>query len=377
MIRVLMLTAYPAIGGPLPKLAPLMADGLRGSDCEVETMGWSAHRAGHESLVAKVTGRALDLLRVLRRVRAWQPHAIYVATSHNWPALLRDVPLLLALPRARARVVLHLHGSESFRLAGPGRAVFRALSRIAVRRAAAVLLLSCEELAEWQRFCPDVRFEVVVNPFVARTQTNAGLQADAGDDLPAPSDTVAPVPTLLFVARLIAQKGVFDLLDATSQVCHHRPCRLLIAGTGPERTEIERRITQLRLDGEVTVLGYVEGDDLDRAYRAADVFVLPSYFAEGFPLAVMEAMGYGLPIVTTPIRGCADHLVAGRHAVFVPPRRPAVLAAALESLLDDPELRERMAQANLLKVAEFAPDVVLPRYAQIMHEVAAEAYGAR
>ena len=57
------------------------------------------------------------------------------------------------------------------------------------------------------------------------------------------------------------------------------------------------------------------GDDLDNAYRSTDVFVLPSY-REGFPLVVMEAMGYGLPIVTTPIRGCADHLAPGVHALY-------------------------------------------------------------
>ena len=59
----------------------------------------------------------------------------------------------------------------------------------------------------------------------------------------------------------------------------------------------------------------MSGDDLDSAYRSADVFVLPSYRG-GFPLVVMEAMGYGLPIVTTPIRGCADHLARAVHALY-------------------------------------------------------------
>ena len=61
----------------------------------------------------------------------------------------------------------------------------------------------------------------------------------------------------------------------------------------------------LGLEDHVDLLGYVEGGDLDRVYREADAFVLPSYFAEGFPLSVMEAMSYGLPVVTTPTVGLA------------------------------------------------------------------------
>ena len=124
------------------------------------------------------------------------------------------------------------------------------------------------------------------------------------------------------------------------------------------------------LDASVDLLGYVSGVDLDRAYRDATVFVLPSY-AEGFTLAVMEAMSYGLPVVTTAIRGCADHLRPGENAVFVPTGDPEALAEQLTSLLADGPLRARMSAANVAKVAEFTPDAVVPRYADILRGVAA------
>jgi glycosyltransferase involved in cell wall biosynthesis len=86
----------------------------------------------------------------------------------------------------------------------------------------------------------------------------------------------------------------------------------------------------------------------------------------------MEAMGYGLPIVTTARRGCADILTAGEHALFVPPRDPQALAGAIDRLLDDDGLRERMGRANLEKVGDFAPERVVPRYAQILRQVVRE-----
>jgi len=133
-MRVLMLTAFPTIGGPLPKLAPLVAEGLSRCGCDVVIEGWSAHRAGRESLVAKLLGRSADLLRVQRRIREWRPDVIYVATAHNWPALLRDVPLALTVSRGRPPLVVHLHGSESDRLATRGGALFKACSAYVARR---------------------------------------------------------------------------------------------------------------------------------------------------------------------------------------------------------------------------------------------------
>jgi glycosyltransferase involved in cell wall biosynthesis len=355
-----MLTAFPAIGGPLPKLAPLVAEGLRDLGFEVAIRGWSAHRVAHESPAAKIIERSGDLAGVVRHVKRWQPDVIYVATAHNRSGLLRDIPLALALPKGASPLVVHFHGSESGRLGGGRPALFDMASRLLVDRAAAVLLLSEEERDEWRRFRPGVRYEVVLNPFVPP----AGAAVErAGDSEERP-------PELLCIARLIRSKGVFDLLDGFGIVRRSIPCRLRIAGIGPESEALRRRILLMGLEDDVDLLGYIEGGDLDRVYHEADAFVLPSYFAEGFPLSIMEAMSYGLPVVTTPIRGCADHLVEGKNALFVPPRRPDLIAAALKRLLGDEALRRRLGAANRLKVADFAPDRVIPAYAAVLDEAA-------
>jgi glycosyltransferase involved in cell wall biosynthesis len=360
--RLLVLSGYPAIGGPLPKLTPLMMDGFRRAGFDARFLGWSAHTAGREPVAARIAGRGGDLLRVLRCIRGWRPHALYVATAHNPPALVRDLPLALSTVGWRPPFVLHFHGSQSQRLVVPGHAALKTASRMLVRCADAVLLLSHEERREWERFCPDARYDVVVNPFVPQGRSAPG---DERRDF--------AEPRLFFVARLIPEKGCFDLVDAFAQVRSRRRCRLVIAGRGPARDEIARRASVLGVLDSVDLLGYVSGSGLQEAYRSADVFVLPSYFAEGFPLAVMEAMGYGLPVVTTPIRGCADHLEEGVNAIFVPAHDPKALAGALDRLLDDELLRRAMGAANALKVDEFAPEKVLPAYIQVLDSVMREA----
>lgn len=361
-MRVLMLTAFPAIGGPLPKLAPVVADGLSRSGCDVALQGWSAHTAGHESVAAKVVGRVLDLLLVHRRMRRWRPDVVYVATSHNWPALLRDVPLAVSMLGRKSPLVLHLHGSECDRLGDAGSWLFTGLSLWLMRHVSAVLVLSSEELGVWRQRCPQARFFLVDNPFVPAPSPAppVGHCRGSGD----------AATTLLFAGRLVAEKGVFELLDALSIVRRQRPCRLLVAGAGEAEGEIRRRIRLLGIGEDVTMLGYVTGARLLAAYEEADVFVLPSY-REGFPMVVLEAMGYGLPIITTPIRGCADHLVPGENALFVAPRNPVTLAQAIATLLDDADLRRRMGVANRSKVADFAPEKVVPRYADILRSVVA------
>jgi glycosyltransferase involved in cell wall biosynthesis len=115
--------------------------------------------------------------------------------------------------------------------------------------------------------------------------------------------------------------------------------------------------------------GYVTGEELAALYRRLDVFALPTSLSEGFPMALMEAMAAGVAIVTTASRGQADHLEAGKHALFVPPGHVAALAEALAHLLRHPALRTEMAAANRVLSHTFDADVVAAEYLEALHEV--------
>ena len=116
-------------------------------------------------------------------------------------------------------------------------------------------------------------------------------------------------------------------------------------------------------------LGYVEGDTLAQLYEVSDVLVLPTYFGEGFPTVLSEAMSHGLAIVTTPVRGAADQLREGENTLFVAPRDPVRLAAALNRLLNDSALRADMGQRNRERVKGFSPSAVVPQYVEILRGV--------
>jgi glycosyltransferase involved in cell wall biosynthesis len=221
-----------------------------------------------------------------------------------------------------------------------------------------VLLLSREELEQWRRWAPSARFELVRNPFVPSPQACELARAARRSNL----------PTVLFVGRLEPQKGILDLLDAFSVVCRTERCRLVLAGSG-NAERVRKIAAEAGMTESVEITGYLHGDAIWGAYADADIFVLPSY-REGLPTVILEAMSFGLPVVTTRIRGAADLLDDEQNALFVPVGDPESLASAILRLLKDPGLRTSMGERNRMSLGAFAPAVVIPQYAAILRDVA-------
>jgi glycosyltransferase involved in cell wall biosynthesis len=171
-------------------------------------------------------------------------------------------------------------------------------------------------------------------------------------------DRYAPGPrdgrTLLFVGRLSAAKGVPVLLDAMAELGRSHPdARLTLIGDGPDRESLEARAAQAGLAGRVTFAGYRDEQAVAEALAGADIFVLPS-FAEGLPVVLMEALAARCAVVTTRIAGIPELVRDGETGLIVAPGEAGALARALRRLLDDPALRQRLAEAGRAAVqAEF------------------------
>jgi glycosyltransferase involved in cell wall biosynthesis len=160
-------------------------------------------------------------------------------------------------------------------------------------------------------------------------------------------------PLGFYTGRLHAGKGLSDLVAAWEPILARWPnARLCLAGDGPYRTALEEQIEARNLGGRVILAGTF--DSVDELLAAADVFVLPS-LEEGMSLALLEAMAAGLPVVATDIPGNRDLVTDAQHGLLVPPARSDALAAAIQRVLDDPELAARLgAAARQRVVGEFS-----------------------
>ncbi len=162
-------------------------------------------------------------------------------------------------------------------------------------------------------------------------------------------DIAVPTDCILIgmVGRLVVDKGYFELFDALASLMGCRSdFHAVIIGAydehragrfGPE--EIARR----GLSNCVTYLG--PRGDVEECLACMDIFVLPSW-REGFPRSAIEAAAMRLPIVTTNIRGCREVVRHDENGLLVPPRTPAALASAIEKLLDDGDLRDRLGRSG-------------------------------
>lgn len=166
------------------------------------------------------------------------------------------------------------------------------------------------------------------------------------------STPVDRVPRVLYVGLLTARKGVLDLVSASRMLAdeglEHE--LLLLGGTpdeGPQAAEPVRAAAA----GRATLLGTRSPDEMPAAYAEGDVFCLPSWW-EAMPLAVLEAMASGLPVVATDVGDVARLVEDGVSGYVVPARSPQQLAGALRKLLDDPDLRRRMGQAGRRRAEE-------------------------
>jgi rhamnosyl/mannosyltransferase len=167
-------------------------------------------------------------------------------------------------------------------------------------------------------------------------------------------------PLILFVGLLRYYKGLSFLIEAMLQI----DARLLIVGQGPQEEEWRALACKPGLEGKIDFLGRVSDEELVSLYHACDVFVLPSiHRSESWGAVQIEAMVCGKPVVCTELgTGTSFVNLDGVTGLVVPPRDSNALAAAINRLLADPELRHRMGQSGRERAQrEFSAQVMVER----------------
>ena len=174
---------------------------------------------------------------------------------------------------------------------------------------------------------------------------------------------------VLFVGRFRHYKGLSVLVEAMTQL----DASLVLVGDGAERERLERQIRRSPAQSRIRILGDISDEDLPGCYARADVVVLPSTLrSEAFGLTLVEAMASGTPVVSTELgTGTSEVNEHGVTGFVVPPHDPAALHEALEKLLDDAALRQRMghAAANRAResyAAERMVDATLRAYEHVL-----------
>ena len=302
------------------------------------------HRDGSKAQKALKAARAwLAFMARLATASVALLHVHIASDASFWRKALFIVPAHLL----RVPYLLHMHGGD-FAAFYRGRCgpVARAFLRFLYRNAQLVVALSDEWRDALAEAIPGIRLVVVPNPVEVPTL---------------PAALAALPPRVLYLGVVKEAKGSFDLLRAWPAVLAAQPdARLVLAGSG----EIDRAralAAELGVSKSVDTPGWTAGEAKAALLREATLFVLPSHF-EALPMAVLEAMAAGLPVVATAVGGIPDVIDNGRDGVLIPLQDTQAIAAALVELLADSDRRRALGTAARRRASEtFSADVVVPR----------------
>ncbi|MGK4006950.1 glycosyltransferase family 4 protein [Sorangium sp. So ce1036] len=329
-------------------------------------------RHGHDASVLALNGGPLEdlarqralpvtvlrgrvLARVARASLAFARRRPHVIHAHNPTSLhYATVGKLLT----RARLVFTDHAQT--------RGIIRVPSRFEWREADAVVGCSQDTANKSGAVGVARNISVIHNgidiapPRRTRDEVRAELGLGAGAEQGAAAPSVGIMP-----AAFHPVKGHDVLLRALARLKERGvPVTVLIVGDGAERDRIHELARALGIDGgEARFLGFRK--DVPDLLLAADFFVLPSR-DEGLPLAVLEAMARGLPVVVTPVGGVPEVVRSEEHGLLVPVDDPESLAGAIERLARDPALGRRFGEAGHARVRDdFSFEEMTRKYEQL------------
>jgi glycosyltransferase involved in cell wall biosynthesis len=311
------------------------------SEYLMQSQGKTVARGTFRLLETRGAGRAalspLYLLRAMGLVLAGHISGrlagVHVNSAERL-SLMRKVALLGFCRIVGVPTVLHLHAAQLPAMYASLPRSGRALVRRAFSWPECVIALGDTAA----RF---VTGELHVQPAKVRIVIN-GVPEPV---VPRRKDGRGDVFRLLFVGNLSDRKGVPDLLRAlTEPSLAGLRLQLVIAGGG-EVAGYQAIADRLGVSDRVNFLGWTAKPDLDRELAMADAFILPSY-DEGLPLAILEALSQGVPVICTPVGEIPQFLDGGTNALFVPAGDTQAIAAAIAGLAADPARAESLGRAG-------------------------------
>jgi glycosyltransferase involved in cell wall biosynthesis len=289
-----------------------------------------------EGFVRRTLRRLRTPVRLFMMLVTWRPALLHINTALNARALPRDAALLLIAWLTRCPVVWQVHGGSSIVELERDQPIVLPMLRLLLSFPRRVVVISGQDELGYAKLVASARLRRIVNAVQVPNRSARAAIAPQRAGL-----------RLAYIGRLVAGKGVLDLIDAMQIIAREHealPISLRIAGAGPVETQLRMKVAEYGLADRVQLLGPIAGARKHRLLEETDVFVLPTFLAERLPYALLESMAEGVPAVACAIGGVAELIEHRRTGLLVPPQRPALLADAILQLARDRLLLEQISR---------------------------------
>ncbi len=304
-----------------------------------------------------------DCVRFTRALLKTRPQIAHIGTAFGLSFIKHSYCVFISRLLG-CRVLLHPHCSVSMLYTDKSRA-WQWYFRQVIRSTHGLIVLS-QEWLQLSEAIPGCRIHYLPN------SVNLSTYQTALDTRLSRQSTGQPL-NILYLGYLGAAKGSFVILDAASKIqAENAKMNFYLVGselTPGELNLLKEKVDQNHLEQVVKLLPPVIGDEKITLFQNADIFIYPS-FHEGVPMAVLEAMASGLPIVATRVGGLPDVIQDGKNGLLIDAGQPQQLAEALLKLHRDDSLRKSMQTASIQIVRDrFSMDQHVTNLVNIYRQV--------
>jgi len=293
------------------------------------------------NLIYDIISLSLHLLRSGRDYKI-----IHINPSFVWSSIMRDGLLLLVSKLFHKKCIVFFRGWNSDFADYVSRR-FSYICRFVYNRADAFIILSSE-------FKEKLRCWGFDQPIYLETTTvdNRLLNTFSLGNRKKRNLSKQESIHLLFLSRIEREKGIIETIDAVRILADSYPGLFLsVAGTGPYLDYSMKYSQEIGIGHLVQFKGYVTGTYKQQLLESANVFVFPTYYGEGMPNCVLEAMAFGLPVITRPVGGIKDFFVDGRFGYLTKSKDPQTIASLIDKVVSDRKAYDYMS-SEAFKYAE-------------------------
>lgn len=324
------------------------------------------------STIARLYIIVLNAIKLLIKTYKFQPDFIYLNSRVEFLASLRDFITILILKVfyfKKIHFLVKSHGSDLGVLKTQNIFFRRIVFPYLKRYIRSWLFLSCEEL-NWlvsnDLFKEHTLFltKNIVRP--EKFKIDPGFRRKFN----IPIDYTI----LLYVGRLIEQKGIHYVVEAFAEIRKKQNVYLIVVGDGEELESIRSKIENLPFKNDTMTTGWIDESEVAYFTSNCDILVFPSFFPEGFPMALFNSLAAGLAIITTQTRAANDYLQEPQNCLWVQPKSSQSITTALNKLLSDEKLIQRMRLNNKQKAKLFTKSFVSQQLSEILHSINTNEY---
>jgi glycosyltransferase involved in cell wall biosynthesis len=296
------------------------------------------------------------------KIMRLRPAIVHLNSALDHKAFWRDLVYLLVCKILFRKVVLQFHGGSLRALCGG--VVMRLAVRLALAIPDAVVMLATSEKRDLEMLGITSRVAIIRNGVDMLEYRCAGERVHSGR-----------VRRMVFMGRLIRPKGIFEAMEAVQLLRAEKDFKdveLWIAGSGPERNDIERWIREHTMDGCVRLVGSIYGQDKIEFLREADVFVFPTYHQEGLPYAILESLAAGTPVIASKVAGIPDVVADRVHGILIDAKDPRQIVGAVHELaLSEDGLRAMSRNCRAWAVQELGLDRLATQFGDLYERIRA------